>query len=187
MRTVVRREIGVTNMRSKIFGHIKLANVWMLRAGEEPPLAAHLITARRGYAHHGLYVGKGRVVHYPGLVGGVRGSAGEEISLEQFARGHAVGVRTNSTLRFEREDVVRRARSTLGEDRYHILHNNCEHFCEWCLSGVSRSPQVDSMLGGAGAVTAGMIEATAATTRSLLQLIRAIRVSRRQIAQSSAP
>src|SRR5688572_23336122 len=140
-------------MRAKIFGDIKLANVWMLGAGEEPPLAAHLITPRRSYTHHGLYVGKGRAVHYPGPVGGVRGSAVEEVSLEQFARGHAVSVRTNSTQGFEREDVVRRARSRLGEDRYQLLRNNCEHFCEWCLNGVSRSAQVDSMLSGAGAVT----------------------------------
>jgi hypothetical protein len=154
-------------MRTKIFGHIKHGNVWMLRAGEEPPLAAHLITVRRGYTHHGLYVGRGRIVHYAGLVRGLRGGAVEEVSLEQFARGHAIGVRTDSTPRFEREDVVRRARSRLGEDRYHVLRNNCEHFCEWCLSGVSRSSQVESMLGGAGAVTVGMIDATATTTRFL--------------------
>ena len=141
-------------MCAKIVGHTRFANVWMLRAGEEPPLAAHLITSRRGYTHHGLYVGKGRVVHYPGPVGGIRGSAVKEVSIEQFARGHAVGVRTNSAPRFEREEVVRRARSRLGEDRYHILRNNCEHLCEWCLIGVSRSPQVDATLGGAGAVTA---------------------------------
>jgi hypothetical protein len=174
-------------MRAKNSGHIKLANVWLLRAGEEPPLAAHLITARRGYTHHGLYVGKGRVVHYPGMVGRFRGGPVEEISLEQFARGHAVGVRTDSTPRFERENVVRRARSRLGEDRYHVLRNNCEHFCEWCLSGVSRSPQVESMLGGAAAVMAGMIDVTEATIRFVLQLLRAITVPKQQPAQGSAP
>jgi hypothetical protein len=29
--------------------------------------------------------------------------------------------------------------SRLGERRYRILTNNCEHFCEWCLNGASRS------------------------------------------------
>jgi hypothetical protein len=140
--------MGARNVRAKNFVDSKLANAWMLGAGEEPPLAAHPITPRRGYTHHGLYVGKDRVVHYPGPVGGVRGSAVEEVSLEQFARNHAVGVRTWSAPRFEEEDVVRRARSRLGEDRYHILRNNCEHFCEWCLNGVSRSSQVESMFGG---------------------------------------
>jgi hypothetical protein len=31
----------------------------------------------------------------------------------------------------------------VGEDRYRVLTNNCEHFCEWCLRGEARSYQVD--------------------------------------------
>jgi Lecithin retinol acyltransferase len=33
----------------------------LLQRGEEPPLAAHLITPRALYTHHGIYVGNGRV------------------------------------------------------------------------------------------------------------------------------
>jgi hypothetical protein len=33
-------------------------------------------------------------------------------------------------------------RSRLGENDYRLLTNNCEHFCNWCLSGVSLSAQV---------------------------------------------
>jgi Lecithin retinol acyltransferase len=128
-----------------------LANAWTLKDGEEPPLAAHLVTPRRGYIHHGLYVGNGRIIHYPGLIRGFRLRAVEEVSLEQFARGRPVAVRADSNRRFDREDVVRRARSRLGENRYHIIRNNCEHFCEWCLSGVSRSRQLESVLGRLGA------------------------------------
>lgn len=43
-------------------------------------------------------------------------------------------------------EVVRRARSRLGEDRYHVLKNNCEHFCEWCVRGQNRSYQVDALV-----------------------------------------
>ena len=75
----------------------------------------------------------------------------EEVSLEEFARGRPVGVRTDSNPHFDREDVVLRARARLGENRYHIIRNNCEHFCEWCLSGVSRSRQLESLLGRLGA------------------------------------
>ena len=162
-------------MRERISGTGKLANVCMLRAGEEPPLAAHLITVRRGYTHHGLHVGQGRIVHYAGLAGGLRGGTVEEVSLDQFARGHAVGVRIDSPPRFETEDVIRRARSRLGENRYHVLRNNCEHFCEWCLSGVSRSPQVESMLGRAAALMVAMMDATATTARLLLQVSPTLR------------
>jgi hypothetical protein len=46
--------------------------------------------------------------------------------------------------------VVHRARSRLGEDRYHVLRNNCEHFCEWCVRGQHRSYQVEALAGRVG-------------------------------------
>jgi hypothetical protein len=138
-----------------------LANAWTLREGEEPPLAAHLVTPRRGYVHHGLYVGQGRIIHYPGLVGCFRRRAVEEVSLEEFARGRPIRVRTDSNPRFDRKDVVLRARARLGENRYHILRNNCEHFCEWCLSGISRSRQLESLLGRLGAMTIAFVDVVA--------------------------
>jgi hypothetical protein len=150
--------MGVTMTKSARTG---LANAWTLSEGEEPPLAAHLVTPRRGYLHHGLYAGHGRVIHYPGLVGGFRREAVEEVSLEEFARGRPIVVRTDSNPRFDREDVVRRARARLGENRYHILRNNCEHFCEWCLSGVSRSRQLESQLSRIGATAIAIVDAIA--------------------------
>jgi Lecithin retinol acyltransferase len=47
---------------------------------------------------------------------------------------------------FDRNEVVRRARLRLGENRYHVLTNNCEHFCEWCVRGEHRSYQVDDVI-----------------------------------------
>jgi len=110
-----------------------------LTAGEEPPFAAHLVTPRRGYIHHGLYVGNGRIIHYPGLVRGLRRRAVEEVSLEEFARGWPVVVRMDSQPRFVGVEAVRRARSWLGEHRYHMIRSSCAHACEWCLCRVSRS------------------------------------------------
>ncbi len=43
--------------------------------------------------------------------------------------------------------AVERARSRIGEDRYRLLTNNCEHFCTWCVLGVGRSEQVRQCLG----------------------------------------
>ena len=110
---------------------------WLLAAGEEPPLAAHLVTPRALYSHHGLYVGHGQVIHYAGLAHGLRGGTVEQVSLERFAHGRGVWVQSATPPRFDREDVVQRARSRLGERRYRVLTNNCEHFCEWCV--VSRT------------------------------------------------
>lgn len=44
-----------------------------------------------------------------------RRRAVEEVSLEEFARGRPIAVRSDSNPRFDREDVVLRARSRLGE------------------------------------------------------------------------
>jgi hypothetical protein len=70
----------------------------------------------------------------------------EEVSLTSFAQGRGIWVRAPAAPRFDSTEVTRRARSRLGEDRYRILSNNCEHFCEWCLRGEHRSYQVESLL-----------------------------------------
>ena len=116
---------------------------WPVAADATPPVAAHLVTSRIGYTHHGIHVGDGKVVHYPGLFRGWRAGPVEEVSLAEFARGRPVRVRPHVSARFGREDVVARARSRLGEDCYRILSNNCEHFCEWCVHGENRSRQID--------------------------------------------
>lgn len=70
----------------------------------------------------------------------------EEISLSRFAAGHGVRVVPGAAPKFEGREVVRRARSRIGEDNYRLLTNNCEHFCEWCLRGEPRSYQVEARL-----------------------------------------
>src|ERR1700731_2013759 len=57
----------------------------LLAGNQEPPLGSHLVTARRGYLHHGIYVGGRKVVHYSGLAHGLRGGPVEEVSLSHFA------------------------------------------------------------------------------------------------------
>jgi hypothetical protein len=117
---------------------------------KEPPLGSHVVTARRGYLHHGIYIGEGKVVHYAGLANGLRGGPVEEITLDRFARGKPTWVRFNGAQNFDSGEVVRRARSRVGEDCYKLLTNNCEHFCEWCLHGEHRSYQVEAWLGRPG-------------------------------------
>ncbi|MFC0575001.1 lecithin retinol acyltransferase family protein [Paraburkholderia solisilvae] len=109
---------------------------------DEPAPGAHLITQRRGYAHHGIYVGDGKVVHYAGFAGSAQRGPIGEVTLEQFAAGHAITVWPHPCPKYAGAEAVRRARSRLGENRYRLLTNNCEHFCAWCLFGESRSEQV---------------------------------------------
>ena len=116
-----------------------------VRKGEEPALAAHLVTPRVGFAHHGIYVGSGSVVHYGAFAHGRHRGPVEEVPLGRFIHGHTLWVRLGPTA-FDCEEVIRRARSRIGEDCYRLLSNNCEHFCEWCLRDEHRSEQVESAL-----------------------------------------
>lgn len=125
-----------------------------LETNEEPRLGAHLITPRFAYAHHGIYVGGGNVVHYAAFADRWRRGPVEEISVSGFAHGHPVWVRAARPDALRSEEIVRRARSRLGEDRYRLLTNNCEHFSEWCVHGQHRSPQVERFLARLNCVSA---------------------------------
>ena len=155
--------------RSRPSGGLR-GNDRRLAEGEEPALGSHLVTPRLGFAHHGIYVGCGSVVHYGAFVHGLHRGPVEEVSLARFTHGHALWVRPGSA-RFEHEEVIRRAQSRIGENSYRLLSNNCEHFCEWCLRGEHRSEQVERALvlprhfaRGIGAAAVALLAVSAATS-----------------------
>ncbi|MEO8018681.1 MAG: lecithin retinol acyltransferase family protein [Pseudomonadota bacterium] len=120
--------------------------VHALASSETPPPGAHLITPWLGYTHHGIYVGDGRVVQYGALKYDIIRKPVEEVTLESFAQGRAIFVVRHAEACFDAEKVVNRARSRLGEKRYRLLTNNCEHFVEWCLHDEHRSFEVETAL-----------------------------------------
>lgn len=124
---------------------------------QEPPVGAHLVTPRRGYTHHGIHVGQGRVLHYAGLARNFARGPVEEVSMESFANGRAVYIECRDTEALAAEDIVSRARSRVGENRYRVLTNNCEHFAEWSRFGTVRSRQVERWLGPAPMMTRALL------------------------------
>ena len=114
--------------------------------GKDPALGAHLVTSRRGYMHHGIYVGRGMVVHYAGLSRFLHSGPVEEVTLARFSMGREVWVIGHCESAYPPHEIVLRARSRLGEKSYDVLKNNCEHFCNWCISGFNRSKQVERPL-----------------------------------------
>ena len=148
MRLFKRREnhdVSFSGCERVPFGR-QLRGDWLLVGDQEPPLGSHLVTPRRGYLHHGIYVGARKVVHYSGLAHGLRRGPVEEVPFAHFARGQRIWVRSDAPSDFGVREVVCRARSRVGEDHYRLLTNNCEHFCEWCLCGTARSFQVEAWL-----------------------------------------
>jgi len=114
--------------------------------GQGLALGTHLVTSRRGYTHHGIYVGRGMVVHYAGLSRFLHSGPVEEVTISRFSMGRAVRIIEYCESAYSPQEIVLRARSRLGENAYHVLRNNCEHFCNWCISGRSRSRQVERPL-----------------------------------------
>jgi len=94
------------------------------------------------YTHHGLGLGNDRVIHYSGLANDfVTEGVIEEISMEEFTEGKEVKVKPHLDRNYNYEETIIRAGLRIGETQYHILHNNCEHFVEWCITGNHQSEQ----------------------------------------------
>jgi hypothetical protein len=55
--------------------------------------------------------------------------------------------------------TLARALGRLGEQRYNLIFNNCEHFAHWCKTGRHRSAQVEGWLqtGSLGALALGQM------------------------------
>jgi hypothetical protein len=142
---LLRRSIGLVWLRRKPHTAAAVSQITGLRQGILAP-GTHLVTSRRGYTHHGIYVGRGMVVHYAGLSGFLRSGPVEEVTTSRFSMGRPVRIIEYAESKYSPQEIVRRARSRLGENDYQVLRNNCEHFCNWCISGRSHSTQVESIL-----------------------------------------
>ena len=120
--------------------------VWPSELTREPPIGAHLATPCDRYTHHGIYVGDRRVIHYAGFARSWHAGPVEEVNIIDFASAHPLRIVDHSHPRYLPQEIVQRARSRLGEHAYRLLSNNCEHFCNWCISGQHRSEQVERFL-----------------------------------------
>jgi len=47
---------------------------------------------------------------------------------------------------FDRDLVLWRAQSKIGEEQYNLVTNNCEHFAMWCITGRSSCDQINKGL-----------------------------------------
>ena len=139
---LLRRSIALVRLGRKPHTAADVSQIAGLRQEIFSP-GMHLVTSRRGYVHHGIYVGRGMVVHYAGLRQLLHSGPVEEVTLSRFSMGRAVRIVEHGESKYAPQEIVLRARSRLGENKYHVLRNNCEHFCNWCISDRSRSAQVE--------------------------------------------
>lgn len=97
------------------------------------------------YYHHGIDMGRGRVIHYSGEP--LSASDGEVRidPIKDFSRGGEIEIVVHSRA-FPANQVIKRARSKLGEKEYSLVFNNCEHFARWCKTGEHKSEQVEEII-----------------------------------------
>ena len=118
----------------------------MQKRSDKYRLGSHLIVKNFGYSHHGIYAGRGRVIHYSGFAHLFKKKPIEITTIEKFSRGKPILIHTYNQPKFRGRAVVRRMRSRMNENHYHLIINNCEHLCSWAITGIESSPQVVKMM-----------------------------------------
>ena len=91
------------------------------------------------YRHFGIEMPSGGICEnsLPGI---------RVVPFADFARGGPTTIQNPGASPAERAQAVQRAGSRIGEHRYHLTGNNCEHFANWCATGVAISHQVIEFL-----------------------------------------
>jgi hypothetical protein len=79
------------------------------------------------------------------------------------------GVRDAKVLK---EESVEEAWARIGEDLYHPALYNCEHFVTWCITGKTRSTQVDLLFGLTGGVWRLLLSRSGPLLHALYRWIR---------------
>lgn len=108
--------------------------------GDQIYVMREMVGIPTAYQHHGIYCGDQSVIHYS--------KAGDlatitRTSYDQFSWGKPVQSVAHDIC-YVADVVVKRAASRLGEQRYDLFFNNCEHFATWCKTGRNESAQLAS-------------------------------------------
>lgn len=133
--------------------------------------AGDMIGVSRGaYEHYAIYVGDNRVIHYAADGSDSNGEISiHEAPFEEFIKNSTsyfvisfegkYPVKIHSSTRFissgyydyanikfekkySNQETINRAYSRIGESKYSLIRNNCEHFALWCKTGNAESLQV---------------------------------------------
>ncbi len=122
------------------------------------------------YTHHGIDCGNGTAIHYTGE--SLRGVI-IRTSIAEFASGKQIFVKKydNSDLP---DIILLRAESRLGENKYDLFFNNCEHFASWCKTGKHESEQVNraaAVIGSAAGMGVGVAGVNAMNTVNVTYMV----------------
>jgi len=122
----------------------------------------HIKVKRKGYYHHGIHVGKKRVIHFTGEPGQKPGAEIKETSPEDFLLGGKLEIVSYSNC-LPIEETLNIAKSFVGAKGYNLIFNNCEHFARYCKTTKKNSEQVDVGVANTAKVGSGILAAGSLT------------------------
>ena len=119
---------------------------------KEPYFGAHIRVQVQSIYHHGIYIGNDEVIQFGLPIDMLRPKEEVKVlksSVEDFLQGGFLEVRIfdrkERKIKNDDQKIVEIAISKLGEDGYDIVHNNCEHFANFCVFNKKESQQVDNI------------------------------------------
>lgn len=103
-----------------------------------------IYTKHKFYRHYGIYINENCVIHYDGKIDDIflRKMCIRETEMERFLEGKENYYVDNRKAKFDNNEVVKRARDKIGEEKFNLVAHNCEHFALWCKINKPRSKQV---------------------------------------------
>ena len=125
----------------------KMSQKYSLNPGD------HIKVRRNIYSHHGIYIGNDEIVHYGGELKNRDCAQVCKVSLDVFLQGGTPDIVKHRNVQFTPEEIVERALSRMGEAKYDLVFENCEHFATWCTVGKKKSRQVIRAVAGIFAST----------------------------------
>lgn len=114
----------------------------------------HIYVRRKGlfYSHHGIYAGKGTVIHFKGTAKEKKDPLVMVTDIDNFLNNGKLRRREYKN-RLSPSETLKIAREHLSKKGYSLTFNNCEHFATYCVTGKKRSRQVRSVVGGIFGIT----------------------------------
>lgn len=117
------------------------------------PVYGDQIRVSRGlYYHYGIYASNDSVYQFAAPMGLEVSSENARVictTLGEFLKGGNIEVREYDEAELNEkkspEEIIKYAMDHLGEGGYDLVSNNCEHFANRCVFGVSTSSQVDDI------------------------------------------